>query len=94
MCRHTERREFVVEKLPDMRGQDRALWRRLSPRRRCSDDSVSVTLVVEFVSLVHQDDIIWATLSSSNKRTPPFLLVDRSVHTPDHAPIALSQKTT
>ena len=91
MCRHDEKREFVVEKLPDMRGQDRALWRRLSPRRRCSDDSVSVTLGVEFVSLVHQDDIIWATLSCSNRRTRPFLLVERSVHTPNHAPIALSQ---
>ena len=38
-----KKREFVVEKLPDMRGQDSALWRRLSPRRRCSDDCVGNT---------------------------------------------------
>ena len=35
-----------------------ALWKLLSKLLRCSDGSVSVTIVVEFANLVLQDDIL------------------------------------
>ncbi len=57
---------FCLWELPLMCGQDRAMERRLSPRRHCSGGSVSVTLVVEFASLVPQDDMPLPFLPSSN----------------------------
>ena len=69
--------------------QDCGLWKRPSPRRRCSDGSVSVTLVAEFASLVLQDDILLPRCPAATDKLLLFLHVDKSVHTPSHARIWL-----
>ena len=70
--------------------QVHALRRRLSSRLYCSDGSVSVTLVVEFANLVLQDDILLPPCPAATEKLPLCLRVDKSVHTPGHAPIWLS----
>ena len=69
--------------------QDRARWRRPSRLHHSSDGSVSVTLVVEFDSLVPQEDSLWQFCPVATEELILCLRVDRSVRTPNHAPIWL-----
>ena len=52
----------------------------------CSDGSVSVTLVAESASRVLQDDIILPLCPVAIVELLLCLHVDKSVHTPGHAP--------
>ena len=88
MCCHFNRLDFCLQELPDMFWQVHALWRRLSQLLQCSDGSVSVTLVVEFASVVIQDDI-FPLCPVATEELLLCLHVDKSVHTPGHAPIWL-----
>ena len=66
-----------------------ALWRRLSKLLHCSDGSVSATSVVEFASLVLQDDILLPLCPVATEELLLCLHVDKSVHAASHAPIWL-----
>ena len=63
-----------------------ALWRRLSQLLRCSDGSVSVTLVVQLACLVLQDDILLLLCPVATEELLFCLNLNQSVHTPGHAP--------
>ena len=71
---------FCLRELPDMFQQVHALWRRLSPRLHCSDDYVSVTLVVDFANLILQDDILLPRCPVATEELL-CLRVDKIVHT-------------
>ena len=58
----------------------------LSQLLHCSDGSVSVVLVVEFASLVIQDDFLLPLCPVATEELRLCLHVDKSVHTPGHAP--------
>ena len=64
--------------------QERPLYRRLSLRRRCSDGSVSVALVVEVASLVLPDDTPLPLCPAATEGLLLCLRVDTGVHTPGY----------
>ena len=89
VCFHFERRVFFFENCQICSGEPTHCGILLSQLLHCSDGCSSVTLVVEFASLVFQDDILLPLCPVETEKFILCLHVDKSVHTQGHAPILL-----